>query len=94
MGTAAPDMRPSGSGYRVMRKGFTVFAAAVVASLVATPMVISATNALATPEHTEAPATWVDVRPAAPAPVAPCAPRKVRVIYTGYAAAPAGCAVR
>ena len=77
-----------------MRQGLTVFAAAVVASLVATPMVISATNALATPDHAEAAAApavaWVDVRPAAPA-AQPCAPRKVRVIYTGYGAAPTGC---
>ena len=78
-----------------MRQGLTVFAAAVVASLVATPMVISATNALATPDHAEtaeAPAVaWVDVRPVAPVAAQPCAPRKVRVIYTGYGAAPTGC---
>ena len=81
-----------------MRKGLTVLAAAVVASLVATPMVISATNALATPDHAETTASasvaWVDVRPVAPVSVQPCAARKVRVIYTGYGAAPTGCAGR
>ncbi len=84
-----------------MRKGFTVFAAAIAASLVATPMVISASNALATADTTGTVAATVAVTPVEVAPVraAPAASlpgaqdcrRKVRVVYTGYGSVPAAC---
>lgn len=73
-----------------MRSSFTVFAALVAASLVATPIVISASNALATPDRTDAvtmPATVTPIEVVAvPAPVAAVetCTRKVRVIYAGY----------
>ncbi|WP_375407711.1 hypothetical protein [uncultured Methylobacterium sp.] len=74
-----------------MRQSFTVFAALLAASLVATPLVISATNALATSEHTEtaqlpAAVTVIDVAPVAAPVVAETCQRKVRVVYAGYAA--------
>ncbi len=77
-----------------MRQSVTVFAALVVASLAATPFVMSATNALATPEHTDvvempAAVTAIEVAPVA-APVVALAAvetcqRKIRVVYAGYA---------
>ncbi|MCJ2035121.1 hypothetical protein [Methylobacterium sp. J-068] len=73
-----------------MRSSFTVFAALVAASLVATPLVISASNALATPDHSEVVAMPEAVTPIevgavpAPAQAEPCI-RKVRVVYAGYA---------
>ncbi|WP_264049209.1 hypothetical protein [Methylobacterium flocculans] len=73
-----------------MRSSFTVFAALVAASLVATPIVISASNALATPDHTDAVTMPAAVTPievvTVPAPVAAeTCTRKVRVVYAGYA---------
>ena len=78
-----------------MRKGLTVFAALVAASLAATPIVMGA-SALATSDGTETVETKVAVTPVEVAPVAaPAAPetcvRKVRVVYSGYGAAPAAC---
>jgi len=75
-----------------MRKGFTVFAAVAAASLLATPLVITATNALATSETAAAPITQpmtvapVEVAAIAPvtAPTAESCARKVRVVYSGY----------
>ncbi|KQT14827.1 hypothetical protein ASG40_05855 [Methylobacterium sp. Leaf399] len=77
-----------------MRQSFTVFAAVLAASLVATPLVISASNAFATPESTDAvvmPAvvTAIEVAPVAAPAVAETCQRKVRVVYAGYAQA--GC---
>lgn len=76
-----------------MRQSITIFAAIVATSLVATPVVMSASNALATPDRVEAvqmPAavTPIEVAPVA-APTAETCARKVRVVYAGYAAA--GC---
>jgi len=73
-----------------MRSTVTVFAALFAASLVATPIVISASNALATPDHTDVVAMPASVTPievaAVPAPVqAETCMRKVRVVYAGYA---------
>ncbi|WP_373320998.1 hypothetical protein, partial [Methylobacterium goesingense] len=74
---------------RAMRSTVTVFAALIAASLVATPLVISASNALATPDHSDAVAMPAAVTPieivAMPAPVpAETCTRKVRVVYAGY----------
>ncbi|WP_232628123.1 hypothetical protein [Methylobacterium sp. Leaf118] len=78
-----------------MRKGMTIFAALVAASLAATPLVMGA-SALATSNGPDTVETRVAITPVEIAPVAaPAAPetctRKVRVVYSGYAAAPAGC---
>lgn len=73
-------------------KGISVLAAAATLALVATPMVIGAGNALATTDRTEAPvlrASIASVEPVQAAPE-PCQ-RKVRVVYSGYGAAPAAC---
>lgn len=71
-----------------MRSSFTVFAALVAASLVATPIVISASNALATPDRTDTvtmPAAVTPIEVATvPAPVSETCTRKVRVVYAGY----------
>ncbi|KQP96402.1 hypothetical protein [Methylobacterium sp. Leaf117] len=72
-----------------MRSSFTVFATLVAASLVATPLVITASNALATGEYSDAvtmPAAVTPIEVAAvPAPVlAETCARKVRVVYAGY----------
>ncbi|KQU35133.1 hypothetical protein ASG63_00350 [Methylobacterium sp. Leaf94] len=74
-----------------MRSSFTVFAALVAASLVATPLVITASNALATAEYSDTvtmPAAVTPIEVAAvPAPaVAETCARKVRVVYAGYGA--------
>lgn len=78
-----------------MRKGLTVFAALVAASLAATPIVMGA-SALATSDGTDAVETKVTVTPVEVVPVAaPVVPetctRKVRVVYSGYGTAPAAC---
>ena len=80
-----------------MRKGLTVFAALVAASLATTSLVMGASNALATSDGTDTVektviVTPVDVAPVAAMPAAETCSRKVRVVYSGYAAAPAGCA--
>lgn len=72
-----------------MRSSVTVFAALVAASLVATPLVITASNALATAEYSDAitmPAAVTPIEVAAvPAPtLAETCTRKVRVVYAGY----------
>lgn len=74
-----------------MRQSFTVFAALLAASLVATPLVIGASNALATSETAEpaqlpAAVTVIDVAPVVAPVVADACQRKVRVVYAGYAA--------
>lgn len=77
-------------------KGVSVLAAAVALALVATPMVIGASNALATQDRTDivampAAITPVEVMPmAAPAAAETCV-RKVRVVYSGYGAASPSC---
>ena len=78
-----------------MRTGITVFAALVVASLAATPFVMGASKALATSQDASAVAAPVAIIPVDVAPVTAVPPaetciRKVRVVYSGYAA-PAGC---
>ena len=80
-----------------MRKGFTVFAALVAASLLATPLVMGASNALATSEETSAVEKPVAVMPVEVAPIATqslpeTCTRKVRVVYSGYGAPQGGCA--
>ncbi|GJE54015.1 MULTISPECIES: hypothetical protein [Methylobacterium] len=79
-----------------MRKGFTVFAALVATSLVATPMVIGATQAFATADPADIVTQAVAVAPVEVAPVATAAgpetcAKKVRVVYSGYAPTAAGC---
>ncbi len=79
-----------------MRKGMTVFAALDAASLATTSLVMVASNALATPDSTMAvektvAVTPVEIAPVAAMPAAETCVRKVRVVYSGYAA-PAGCA--
>ncbi|GAA0264124.1 hypothetical protein LNAOJCKE_2312 [Methylorubrum aminovorans] len=79
-----------------MRKGLTVFAALTAASLATTALVMGASNALATPDHTMAveeivAVTPIEVAPVAAMPAAETCARKVRVVYSGYAT-PAGCA--
>lgn len=80
-----------------MRKGLTVFAALVAASLATTSLVMGASNALATSDGTDTiektvAVTQVEVTPVAAIPAPETCTRKVRVVYSGYAAAPAGCA--
>ncbi|OAH34669.1 hypothetical protein AX289_03170 [Methylorubrum populi] len=79
-----------------MRKGLTVFAALVAASLATTSLVIVSSNARATSDGTETiektvAVTPVEVAPVAAMPAAETCTRKVRVVYSGYATAPAGC---
>ena len=83
-----------------MRTPLTL-AALFAVSLVATPLVMSGTKALATAEDTASVAlpaavTPVEVTPvAAPAAQAePCQVRKVRVVYSGYGTPAQGCAAR
>ena len=70
------------------RKNIAVLAAIAVSAMVATPFVMGASRALATPEEPTVTATLrvepVEVSPvAAPKEAAPCL-RKVRVVYSGY----------
>ncbi|GEP10876.1 hypothetical protein [Methylobacterium gnaphalii] len=79
-----------------MRQGYTVFAALVATSLLATPMVMGAANALATSDGQETVTQAVAVTPVEVAPVANSAApevcnRKVRVVYSGYITGPAAC---
>ncbi|WP_019904905.1 hypothetical protein [Methylobacterium sp. 77] len=81
-----------------MRKSFTVFAALFAASLAATPFVVGASNALATTDASDTvvmPALVTPIEVAAvPAPVAAeTCTRKVRVVYSGYAAPASSCTV-
>ncbi|KQP08058.1 hypothetical protein ASF28_13295 [Methylobacterium sp. Leaf99] len=72
-----------------MRSSFAVFAALAAASLAATPLVMGASNALATQEPANvvtmpAVVTPIDVVTVpAPAAAETCT-RKVRVVYAGY----------
>ncbi|MBE7247569.1 MAG: hypothetical protein INR63_21715 [Actinomycetospora chiangmaiensis] len=78
-------------------KNIAVFAALAISSLAATPLVMSASRALATAEDQPVAATLrvepVDVAPVAAAPKAEghCL-RKVRVVYSGYGQPADGCA--
>lgn len=80
-----------------MRQSFTVFAALIAASLVATPLVITASNALATTDHSDVVEMPAAVTPIATVAVPPpaaaeaCA-RKVRVVYAGYGTKGDACA--
>lgn len=77
-----------------MRQTFTVFAALIAASLLATPVVIAASSADATPDRSDAVAMPAAVTPVVVAAVAApeaCA-RKVRVVYAGYAPTTEACA--
>lgn len=84
----------------VAHKNVTVFAALVAASLLATPLVMGASNAFATADEVSAVAVPVAVMPVEVAPVA--APvmkaegctRKVRVVYSGYGTPDAACLAR
>lgn len=79
------------------RKNIAVFAALAISSLAATPVVMSASRALATSEDQPVAATLrvepVDVAPVAVAPKSEgtCL-RKVRVVYSGYGQPSDGCA--
>ncbi|MEL6059261.1 MULTISPECIES: hypothetical protein [unclassified Methylobacterium] len=83
------------------RKNIAILAALAVSSLVATPLVMSASRALATAEDQPVAATLrvepVEVAPVeaaslpAPKAAAGCA-RKVRVVYSGYGQPADGCA--
>lgn len=80
-----------------MRKDFTVFAALAAVAIAATPMVMGASRALATPEAPEAITTSlrvepVEIAPVGPAPKAETCLRKVRVVYSGYGTPADGCA--
>lgn len=81
-----------------MRTNLTIAAALVAASLVATPLVMSGTKALATAEDTATVALPAAVTPvevtAVAAPAEPCPVRKVRVVYSGYGAPNSGCQTR
>lgn len=78
-------------------KNIAVLAAIAISSLAATPLVMSASRALATAEDQPVAATLrvepVDVAPVTAAPRAegPCL-RKVRVVYSGYGQPADGCA--
>ena len=82
------------------KKNVTVFAVLVAASLVATPLVMSASSALATVEDIATVTAPVAVMPIEVAPVAATAAkaqgctRKVRVVYSGYGMPDAACLVR
>ncbi len=79
------------------RKNIAVLVAIAVSSLAATPLVMSASRALATSEDQPVAATLrvepVDVAPVAAAPKADATClRKVRVVYSGYGQPADGCA--
>lgn len=86
-----------------MRKDLTVFAALAAAALAATPLVMSASRALATQEAPTAITASLRVEPVEVASVAaapkaegmqaPCL-RKVRVVYGGYNTPADACAAR
>ena len=82
----------------IVRKNVTVFAALAALSVLATPLVMGASNAFATVDEVSAVAVPVAVVPVEVAPVA--APkaetctRKVRVVYSGYGAPDAACVTR
>ena len=84
-----------------MRTNLTIAAALFATSLVATPLVMSGTKALATAEDNAfvalpAAVTPVEVTPVAAPPVQaePCQARKVRVVYSGYGTPSQGCQAR
>jgi hypothetical protein len=80
------------------RKNIAVLAAIAVSAMVATPFVMSASRALATPEEPTVTTTLrvdpVEISPvAAPKEAAPCL-RKVRVVYSGYGTPSDACTTR
>ena len=81
------------------RKNIAVLAALAVSAMVATPFVMSASRALATPEEPTITASLrvepIEISPVAPAAKdpAPCL-RKVRVVYSGYGSPSDSCAAR
>ncbi|MCJ2041766.1 hypothetical protein MKK55_22830 [Methylobacterium sp. J-059] len=76
-------------------KNVTVFAVLVAASLVATPLVMSASSALATVDDVSSVAVPVAVAPvAAPAVKSEGCTRKVRLVYSGYGTPDAACLAR
>ena len=80
------------------RKNLAVLAAIAVSAMAATPFVMSASRALATPEEPTVTATLrvdpVEVSPvAAPKEAAPCL-RKVRGVYSGYGTPSDACTTR
>ena len=81
-------------------RNVTVLAALVAASLVATPLVMSASNAFATAEERSVAAMPAAVAPVEAAPIAAPATRgeictrKVRVVYSGYGTPDAACTTR
>lgn len=91
-------MRNVRTAHEFGRKNLAVLAALAVSAMVATPLVMSASHALATPEEpTTISATLrvepVEVSPVAAPAAAPCL-RKVRVVYSGYGTPAGGCAIR
>jgi hypothetical protein len=79
------------------RKNIAVVAALAIASLGATPFVMSASRALATPDEQAVAATLrvapVEVAPIAAAPrIEGGCQRKVRVVYSGYGQSADSCA--
>lgn len=85
---------------KIANRNVTVFAALIAASLVATPLVMSAGNAAATSEDVSAVAVPVAVVPVETASIAVpptkgegCT-RKVRVVYSGYGTPDAACITR
>jgi hypothetical protein len=95
--TGRPTMRNVRNVNSFGRKNIAVFAALAISSLIATPLMMSASRALATPEEQAVTATLrvepVEVAPVAAAPKAEstCL-RKVRVVYSGYGRSADGCA--
>ncbi|WP_375455877.1 hypothetical protein [uncultured Methylobacterium sp.] len=84
---------------RKLAKNVTVFAALAAASLVATPLVMGASNAFATAEAGSAApapvAAPVERAPvAAPVAKGETCTRKVRVVYGGYGTPDAACIAR
>ncbi|GJD79436.1 hypothetical protein [Methylobacterium gregans] len=80
-----------------MRKDLTLVAALFAASLVATPLVMSGTKALATSGEATAvalPVATMPVEVAAVAPAPETCNRKVRVVYSGYGTPNAACITR
>lgn len=84
---------------RSARTNLTVFAALAAAALAATPLVMGASRALATPEEPTAITQTVAIVPVevgairSTSAAEPCQ-RKVRIVYSGYGTPADGCAAR
>ena len=79
------------------RKNLTVFAALTVAAIAATPLVMSASRALATPEEPGAVTQTVAIVPVEVGTLrstsgAESCQHKVRIVYSGYGTSADGCA--